>query len=64
MQSHSTIQPLYAAIDVGKNVHCYAACAGRETWATIAAAPRSWGGKPLDAVWVVCARRALCCIKE
>jgi len=28
MQSHSTIQPLYVAIDVGKNVHCYAAYAG------------------------------------
>jgi len=28
MQSHSTMEPLYIAIDVGKNVHCYAAYAG------------------------------------
>jgi hypothetical protein len=28
MQSHSTMEPLYVAIDVGKNVHCHAAYAG------------------------------------
>ena len=28
MQSHSTMERLYIAIDVGKNVHCYAAYAG------------------------------------
>ncbi len=28
MQSHSTMESLYIAIDVGKNVHCYAAYVG------------------------------------
>jgi len=30
MQFHSTTHPLYVAIDVGKNVHCYAAYAGTD----------------------------------
>lgn len=38
MQFHSTTQPLYVAIDVGKNVHCYAAYAG--TVLTPLAAPQ------------------------
>lgn len=36
MQVHSTIQPLYIAIDVGKNVHCYAAYVGADLTPVVA----------------------------